>query len=424
MLKGLDYFFIIFHTTLIVFNLFGWIPKKTRKLNLITLTLTGLSWFALGLFYGIGYCPITDWHWNVLAELGHTNIPSSYIQYLIIRITGISFNEELINSLTAIFYFLALLLSVFINFKQFFMKLKSTFFISISLVLFSYGCDDDIDILKKTKATPIVYCILDVQDSVHYLKLNKSVIGEDDAYNLISNPDSLYFDSVEVCLGEYYNNSLQNKIYFEKAIQIQKDPGVFPISKNSIYKVNTLLNENYEYKIEINIPNYETISTSTELIQDFKIFSNITAGIRMNPNTPFRFVWEATQNGYRYEVYLRYNYTSILENDTIEKEYLYPLNKFNYSAQNIYEKLSVDITKDSYLYFFNEILPALPGLNRYKSIDIVIAVATEEFYIYQRSVQPYSTFDGTSVFSNIQQAEGIFASRFVKELNDMKMFIN
>jgi hypothetical protein len=24
-----------------------------------------LSWFGLGLFYGIGYCPSTDWHWRI-----------------------------------------------------------------------------------------------------------------------------------------------------------------------------------------------------------------------------------------------------------------------------------------------------------------------------------------------------------------------
>jgi len=56
--RFLDIFFVIFHTSLITFNLFGWIWKKTRLANLITLGLTGASWLFLGLIVGVlGYCP-------------------------------------------------------------------------------------------------------------------------------------------------------------------------------------------------------------------------------------------------------------------------------------------------------------------------------------------------------------------------------
>ncbi|MCD4791284.1 MAG: DUF2784 domain-containing protein, partial [Bacteroidales bacterium] len=78
MYKFLDTFFVVFHTALIIFNLFGWIWKPTRRLNLITLLLTGASWFILGIFYGIGYCPLTDWHWQVLHKLGIYDVPNSY----------------------------------------------------------------------------------------------------------------------------------------------------------------------------------------------------------------------------------------------------------------------------------------------------------------------------------------------------------
>ena len=113
MLIFLDIFFIVFHSSLIVFNLFGWIWKKTRKANLITLSLTGASWFILGVFYGIGYCPLTDWHWNVLVKLGNTDIPNSYIKYLIDRLFGVDVNVQLVDYSTVVFFFLALGLSIF-----------------------------------------------------------------------------------------------------------------------------------------------------------------------------------------------------------------------------------------------------------------------------------------------------------------------
>lgn len=116
MLKLLDFFFIAFHSALILFNLFGWISKKTRKLNFITLLLTGASWFILGIFYGIGYCPLTDWHFRILERLGERDLPLSYIAYLLTRFTGIHFNEDLIDRITLWFFLTALLISFFMNF--------------------------------------------------------------------------------------------------------------------------------------------------------------------------------------------------------------------------------------------------------------------------------------------------------------------
>lgn len=103
---------------LIVFNLFGWILKKTRKLNLITLLLTGSSWFILGIFYGIGYCPLTDWHYKILEKLGHENLPYSYIKFFVHRLTGYDPKAEMVEFLTAALFFLALILSLIFNFKK------------------------------------------------------------------------------------------------------------------------------------------------------------------------------------------------------------------------------------------------------------------------------------------------------------------
>jgi hypothetical protein len=116
MLKALDIFFVIFHTLLIMVNLFGWAWRRTKRLNFITLCLTGGSWFVLGIFYGWGYCPLTDWHFRVLNKLGEYDLPSSYIKYLIDRILGSDINAKLVEMATLILFILALLLSIYSNF--------------------------------------------------------------------------------------------------------------------------------------------------------------------------------------------------------------------------------------------------------------------------------------------------------------------
>lgn len=99
-MKFLDIFFTVFHTALVLFILFGWIWRRTRKAHLIIVLLTAGSWILLGFFYGFGYCPFTDWHFRVLEELGFTNLPSSYISFLVTRITGLRPNQAAVDAVT------------------------------------------------------------------------------------------------------------------------------------------------------------------------------------------------------------------------------------------------------------------------------------------------------------------------------------
>lgn len=120
----LDIFFYVFHTLLILFNLFAWIWRKTRRINLITLILTGLSWTLLGIWYGFGYCPCTDWHWQVRMQLGHYDMPVSYITFLIKSLTGIDLNARLVDIFTLLFFLLALGVSAFLNIRDWKCKRK------------------------------------------------------------------------------------------------------------------------------------------------------------------------------------------------------------------------------------------------------------------------------------------------------------
>jgi hypothetical protein len=112
----LDIFFVVFHSSIIIFNLFGWMWKKTRILNLILLILTGSSWLFLGLIVGVlGYCPLTDWHFDILEKLGKTDLPSSYMKYLADRLTGMSFNTATVDKVTLYVFLAALIISIILN---------------------------------------------------------------------------------------------------------------------------------------------------------------------------------------------------------------------------------------------------------------------------------------------------------------------
>lgn len=125
-LHFVDYFFFVFHTVLTLFNVFGWIIPRWRLANLITLSITAFSWFVLGIWYGFGYCPFTDWHWKIRQLLGYTDNSNSYIHFLILNITGTNFSERFVDAATAIVFFTAYSISIYyaIRKKTFNHKLK------------------------------------------------------------------------------------------------------------------------------------------------------------------------------------------------------------------------------------------------------------------------------------------------------------
>jgi hypothetical protein len=93
--------FFVFHTTWIAFTCLGWIWRRTRPWQLALVLLTALSWFGLGAWYGWGYCPCTDWHWQARVRLGY-DVPPSYTQLLIREMTGIRMDPIAANVLTLV----------------------------------------------------------------------------------------------------------------------------------------------------------------------------------------------------------------------------------------------------------------------------------------------------------------------------------
>lgn len=111
----LNIFFFVFHSALMVFIIFGWMWKKTRVANLVVVLLTTFSWFILGIWYGFGFCPSTEWHWQVRMKLGYYDMPNSYTKFLVDSLTGLDASQKLVDIMAVLFLVMALLASVFTN---------------------------------------------------------------------------------------------------------------------------------------------------------------------------------------------------------------------------------------------------------------------------------------------------------------------
>ncbi|AOM79864.1 DUF2784 domain-containing protein [Pedobacter steynii] len=124
-LTVLDFLYTLIHLLIIGFNLFAWAFPAIRKLHLYGVAVTLGCWLILGIWYGIGYCPVTDWQWQVKEQLGEQNLPNSFVKYYADKLTGTSVNSTLIDGITAGSFLLSILISVYLNFFRRSSKLRT-----------------------------------------------------------------------------------------------------------------------------------------------------------------------------------------------------------------------------------------------------------------------------------------------------------
>lgn len=111
----LDLGLSLLHVAVVLAVLTLWIPKATRRFHLVLVGVTAVSWLGLGLVYGIGYCFLTDWQWEVKRWRGETGLPRSFIHYALTRWLGLPLRATTSDVLTGLGFALATCLSMVVN---------------------------------------------------------------------------------------------------------------------------------------------------------------------------------------------------------------------------------------------------------------------------------------------------------------------
>ena len=106
------------HVTLTIFNMVGWIWKRTRLLHLVTFGLTAFSWLVLGAIYGWGYCICTDYHARILERLGSPDADITFIQLMFKRLLGLTVSQQVADTLAVTVFILIVIATVFVWARQ------------------------------------------------------------------------------------------------------------------------------------------------------------------------------------------------------------------------------------------------------------------------------------------------------------------
>ena len=138
--------------------------------------------------------------------------------------------------------------------------------LSISL----HSCKEEIELDGDFIETAVVYTLLDVSETTHIMKITRAFIGPGNSYDFAQIPDSSYFPNLEGTVTEL-NNGLPTGVSWEliDTTVTNKDPnGAFYAPEQKLYYFNGTLNQNNEYRLDLDINNGEfTVTSTTELVR-------------------------------------------------------------------------------------------------------------------------------------------------------------
>ncbi len=303
----------------------------------------------------------------------------------------------------------------------------SFFFLGTFLSLLVSGltsCDNEVDINADWKETIIVYSLLDVNDSIQYVKINKAFLNEkQSAYQVAQNSDSLYLDSVSVTLTDLYTGEV---ITLNKTNNLKKIDGVFANDVNFLWQTNKKLAEDREYEINVRNPKTGTsVNSRTRTVKSANIRAPFTSPRSVfSLGTDYITVMCAPgTNAKAYDVKFLVKYEKINVHDTTVKEVntivWNMVNNFPVSGSgDIIRK----IEKTAFFQFLGNTIKADPNYqHRILSVGTIFYGGNQNLVDYISVNEPsIGIVQKQSEYSNVVGGLGLFASRCTQITSDIK----
>jgi len=295
----------------------------------------------------------------------------------------------------------------------------------VYLVCLFTACTD-FNLNAPYKDVPVVYGILNYQDSIHYVKIYKGFQPKENGSAFIDaqNPDSIYYyNNITVVLEEYDVNDKRTSrpnIPLYITHDFERDSGIFYYKDERIlYYTTENINKEMIYKIKItNKLNGNIIEGKTPIVGDFRI-SNISSDLNMLRSTSINFISAPNAAKTGYEIHVNFIYFEV-EISTNKVIYTGKIEK------NICPNISETFKTNNYGELYKEFVPTLyddlavqlkPNSNivRYigwegsngSCIEVEAWAAEESMVNFLLSNKPTNSFvQVNNIYTNLTASEG------------------
>jgi hypothetical protein len=303
--------------------------------------------------------------------------------------------------------------------------------LTVFFTVFFMGCKPDLKVNAPYKEIPVVYGLLNLNESVHNVKINKVFLGEADAFESAKYKDSTdYGEVLEVKIFEIKNGVTARTFDLIRTAVANKQPGAFP-QEQFVYQfstpANAPLDKDAKYRlISKNTQTGYEISSETSIVQPFSIEnpSNIpqrTVNFMTGKNYgDLNIKWTAAKNSVRNSLKIVFSYLEVDLSNAAAPDTAFRSIEWNYN--NIKSKTAgggeLLVLKMSGSDFFNRLSNVIPdapaNIERIiYDMDFYFDVAGEDLNTYMEVNEPSSGIvQEKPDFTNIAGGIGVFSSRY------------
>ncbi len=293
------------------------------------------------------------------------------------------------------------------------------------------SCSEDFEVAAPYKDITIAYGLLSINDTVHYIRVQKGFIDEHkSAISMAQEPDSNYYPSLEVRMKEFIGNSLVSNTVLPRVNLSQegivKDSGMFFREPNYVYKFSSSLNAASRYRLVItNLQTSEVDSSEISIVDTVKLtfpsFTKLNFDRPDDPNAIVKIVYRFGKEISVIEGILRFHWVDVNMVTGVETEHSadYPMGTKNVVTSFDQGQDNFDIRHSSLFSFLRDVMGPAPAnvIRQLDSCELVLNAAGPEYANYVRINQVQSgglTADQIKpLYTNILGADayGLFASR-------------
>lgn len=311
---------------------------------------------------------------------------------------------------------------------------RNYFLFALILFIFFSGCKKDFDLTAPYKEIPVVYGLLNKNETTHYIRIQKAYLIDGNAYSAAGVADSVYYtDSITVKLIGYdVNRNRKDSFLLRKIdgnlIGLPKDSGLFANAANILYSFNATLNVARSYKLEISRNGKMLAHTSDDprlnifLIDDMTINTPINAisGYKINLQNkyPSGLSWYSQPNAGVYDLTVRFYYREYLTSDNSLQKDAYidvPFFKSQLSDYVSGGTVKSEFTADILLNNLAKNLQSSPDVYRqFVKMDFIFAaggIHLANLVNSQQAQNGITSGEALPPYTNIVNGMGILSSR-------------
>lgn len=311
----------------------------------------------------------------------------------------------------------------------------------LSIILFSFvilggfhSCSTDVDINAPWKDITIVYGLLNQNDNIHYIKVNKAFLGDASAYEMAAISDSVNYQNISVMVYKIKTSNGTSdtiKTYLFQDTVMDKDPGVFANDNNIIYfnteelitttEANNI--EDYSFALNIYIPKYDkTVTGSSTLISKLLVArpNSYQPTVTLKGVSDYSVEWTSTEGAKLYQLTLGFHYYELTATDTTEHYLEYPLASRTSQTDIGGEKMTQSINGGSFFQYLATNIEEDANIRRIvkeECLDFTFVVGSSDLNTYIEVSSPSNGIvQEKPAYTNINNGIGIFSSRFDKTI--------